>query len=390
VGSTGRRGPGELLAEVAGLAPLLPAADQLAFADVDVDVMQRRVYGHKMRGATFGHNEISGKTVLVRGRNTLAPTISTPQAVPVIAGTRLRGGSANSARGAAAFAAEAISAARAAGCTGTIVARADSRFYGAASTGACRRVGARSSVTARMAPAVKAAIALIPEDAVHHRPADRPRGPRPEPQSRRGAGRAVPGMALPPRSSCYRPRATTATMPWCSGCSRTDRRPHGSSAISYRLPPTPRGIRRDLIDVAARTARHGRGEDKLYGHIKPRKTRAPFLEFCRYLRSLCPPEVRIAIICHNFSPHLTTKRDARVGTWATANNAEIAYSPSNASWFNRIEAKFTALRYFALDGTDHTSHREQASMIRRYIIWRNGGTTTLATNGPAASLTRLT
>jgi hypothetical protein len=29
------------------------------------------------------------------------------------------------------------------------------------------------------------------------------------------------------------------------------------------------------------------------------------------------------------------------------------------------------LRYFALDGTDHASHREQASMIRRYIIWRN-------------------
>ena len=28
------------------------------------------------------------------------------------------------------------------------------------------------------------------------------------------------------------------------------------------------------------------GEDKLYGHIKPRKTRARFLEFCRYLRSL--------------------------------------------------------------------------------------------------------
>ena len=29
-------------------------------------------------------------------------------------------------------------------------------------------------------------------------------------------------------------------------------------------------------------------DDKLYGHIKPRKTRAPFLEFCRYLRSLYP------------------------------------------------------------------------------------------------------
>lgn len=25
----------------------------------------------------------------------------------------------------------------------------------------------------------------------------------------------------------------------------------------------------------------------------------------------------------------------------------------------------------ALDGTDHASHKEQGSMIRRYIIWRN-------------------
>nr|WP_240799837.1 hypothetical protein [Streptomyces sp. A1277] len=36
-----------------------------------------------------------------------------------------------------------------------------------------------------------------------------------------------------------------------------------------------------------------------------------------------------------------------------------------------IEAQFTALRYFALDGTGHPSHREQGSMIRRYIMWRN-------------------
>jgi hypothetical protein len=45
--------------------------------------------------------------------------------------------------------------------------------------------------------------------------------------------------------------------------------------------------------------------------------------------------------------------------------------PTNASWLNRIEAQFTALRYFALDGTDHASHREQGSMIRRYVIWRS-------------------
>jgi transposase len=113
------------------------------------------------------------------------------------------------------------------------------------------------------------------------------------------------------------------------------------------------------------------GRDKLYGHVRPRKTRTRFLEFCRYVRRLHPLEVRMAIVVDNFSPHLTTRRDQRVGAWARANNVEIAYTPTNSSWLNRIEAQFTALRYFALDGTDHRTHQEQGSMIRRYIAWRN-------------------
>jgi hypothetical protein len=152
----------ELLGGLASRAPLLPGADQLAF--VDFDSMQRRVYGHKKQGAAFGHTKISGKTVLVRGLNALAAAISTPLAAPVIAGTRLRGGSANTARGAASFTAEALGTARAAGCSGTIVARADSGLYCAAFTGACRRAGAHFSVTARMDPAVKRAIASIGQD----------------------------------------------------------------------------------------------------------------------------------------------------------------------------------------------------------------------------------
>ncbi|MCP3770105.1 transposase [Streptomyces sp. MAR25Y5] len=113
------------------------------------------------------------------------------------------------------------------------------------------------------------------------------------------------------------------------------------------------------------------GKDKLHGHIKETKNRSRFLEFCRYPRSLCPADVRIAVVCDNFSPHLTTKRCRRVADWAKASNVEIAYTPTDSSWLNRIEAQFTALRYFALDGTDHVSHKEQGSMIRRYIIWRN-------------------
>ena len=89
------------------------------------------------------------------------------------------------------------------------------------------------------------------------------------------------------------------------------------------------------------------GEDKLFGHIKPRTTRGRFLEFCRYLRTLYPPSVRIAIICDNFSPHLTTRRDARVGAWAKANNVEIAYTPTSSSWLNPIPVNRPSARRHA-------------------------------------------
>ena len=152
-----------LLAELARRAPLLPGKERLAF--IDIDSQQKRVYGHKKQGAGFGHTKIQGKSLLVRGLNALAATISTPLAAPVIAATRLRGGSASSARGAASLARQAVHTARDAGCTGTLVARADSAFYSAAFTGAVRAAGAYFSVTVQMNSHVQAAMAAIRQNA---------------------------------------------------------------------------------------------------------------------------------------------------------------------------------------------------------------------------------
>jgi Transposase DDE domain group 1 len=152
-----------LLAELARRAPLLPGKDVLAF--VDVDSMQKRVYGRAKQGAAFGYTKIQGKGLLVRGLNALAATISTPLAAPVIAATRLRGGNAASARGAASMITEAAGTARAAGCTGTVVVRMDSAFYGAPAVRAARRAGAFFSVTVRPDCRVRAAIAAISDDA---------------------------------------------------------------------------------------------------------------------------------------------------------------------------------------------------------------------------------
>ena len=130
-----------------------------------------------------------------------------------------------------------------------------------------------------------------------------------------------------------------------------DREPRHRRRATYTRP---HGVRHLF-------AAYDLANDRLYGHIKAVKKRTQFLEFCRYLRSLHPSDVRMAIVCDNFSPHLTTQRCQRVATWATANNVEFAYTPTNSSWLNRIEAQCTALRYFALDGTDHTATRNRAA-----------------------------
>ena len=49
----------EFLAELARQAPLLPGADTLAF--IDIDSMQKRVYGHQKQGAQVRAHEDPGE-----------------------------------------------------------------------------------------------------------------------------------------------------------------------------------------------------------------------------------------------------------------------------------------------------------------------------------------
>jgi len=316
----------ELLARLSREAPLLPGVGVLAF--IDIDSTQKRVYGHKKEGAWFGHTKIQGKSVLVRGLNVLIAAVSTPVSAPVAAATRLRGGNAPSARGAGSLAAQAIGAARACGCTGTIVVRMDSACYAAAVTAAVRRNGARFSVTAPVTPSIRAAIAAIPEDArtpirypqaiwddqlncwtsdaevaeatctaftckkkalhvtarlIVRRVRDKgrrhqararcspPGATTPSsPTPRTSPSRQKSSTAATPSSSSSWPTSTTARWPTCRGSPAPTPPgwPSPPSPITSSGPPalSPAGgearaatVRRDLVAVAARTARHGRG-----------------------------------------------------------------------------------------------------------------------------------
>jgi hypothetical protein len=149
-----------VLVELAARTPLLSAADQIAFVDIDDTI--RATYGYAKQGAGYGYSK-------VKGINALLATISTPAAAPLIIASRLRKGSTNSARGAARLVADALATAARAGVDpragGLVIVRADSAYYNRDVIAAAIRAGARFSVTARMDPAVRRAIAAIDEAA---------------------------------------------------------------------------------------------------------------------------------------------------------------------------------------------------------------------------------
>ena len=101
----------------------------------------------------------------VKGLNALLAIVSTPLCAPVVAGTRLRRGGTNSAKGAARFVADALVTTQACGGSGLVTVRADSAYYGHDVIAAARRGGARFSITARMNPTVVKAISGIAESA---------------------------------------------------------------------------------------------------------------------------------------------------------------------------------------------------------------------------------
>ena len=129
-------------------------ASPCVLAFVDIDPTHVRVYGRQKIGAEYGR---------LKGIRTLHPilsTISTEGAAPVIGPVRLRRGKSADVRGAASFVTEAIGTAREAGCTGTIIVRADSKFYSGKVVSAIRRQGAQYSIATGMNPGIRKAVTV--------------------------------------------------------------------------------------------------------------------------------------------------------------------------------------------------------------------------------------
>jgi transposase len=133
------------------------------------------------------------------------------------------------------------------------------------------------------------------------------------------------------------------------------RRPRRHRATFHRT----QGVRHLLGALDLATGR-------VYYRIRDRKRGQDFLAFLKTLRARWPGQ-RLYLVLDNYSAH----RTPAVRAWVEANDVELVFTPTYSSWLNWIESEFAALRYFALNGTDHRSHAEQDDAIADYIRWHN-------------------
>ena len=149
------------LVRLGAQAPLI-AVDELSSqrAMVDIDDTIIEVHGYAKQGASYGY---SG----VRGLNALLATVSSKDTAPVVVAQRLRKGSCGSPRGAKRLVADALKTlAQLPGRSSSRpLVRADSAFYGHPTVAAAVRAGADVSITVRLDPRIKTAIATISDDA---------------------------------------------------------------------------------------------------------------------------------------------------------------------------------------------------------------------------------
>jgi len=144
---------GEILARAWALGGG-PSHDESVIIDLDSTLCQ-----------TYGLGKQGGWKVNRDGQRGYHPLVAIVDGYDQVVSTRLREGPANDARGAGRFTTETLARVRTAGARGQVTVRADAGFYARPVIDACRDRGVRFSVTVRLNPRLRTAIAGIDEAA---------------------------------------------------------------------------------------------------------------------------------------------------------------------------------------------------------------------------------
>jgi transposase len=108
--------------------------------------------------------------------------------------------------------------------------------------------------------------------------------------------------------------------------------------------------------------------DRLHGRLRAHKNAGEVLAFYRQIRMRYHPRLRIYLIADNLSTHKTPS----ICDWAAVSNVELVFTPTYASFLNRIECHFWGIGEFVINNADYDSWDTLAKAMADHIRYRNG------------------
>jgi transposase len=108
--------------------------------------------------------------------------------------------------------------------------------------------------------------------------------------------------------------------------------------------------------------------DRLHGRLRAHKNAGEVLAFYRQIRMRYDRKLRIYLVADNLSTHKTPA----IRDWAAESNVELVFTPTYASFLNRIECHFWAIGEFVIKNADYPDWDTLAKAMADHIRYRNG------------------
>lgn len=143
---------------------------------------------------------------------------------------------------------------------------------------------------------------------------------------------------------------------------------HGSGWAPAELPERLRATYSKKHGVRYLFGAYDVHADRLHGRLRAHKNGDEVLAFYRQIRMRYEPRLRIYLVADNLSTHKTPP----IREWASKNNVELVFTPTYASFLNRIECHFWALGEFVIKNADYEDWDQLQLAMARHLSYRNG------------------
>ncbi len=143
---------------------------------------------------------------------------------------------------------------------------------------------------------------------------------------------------------------------------------HGSGWAPARRPERLRATYSKPNGVRYLFGAYDVHADRLHGRLRAHENADEVLGFYRQIRMRYDPKLRIYLVADNLSTHKTPA----IRDWAAESNVELVFTPTYASFLNRIECHLWAIGEFVIKNADYPDWDTLAGAMADHIRYRNG------------------